>query len=183
MQKGSTTFAFRKLHTRDTHNVFNNRVMIRLMIALPHLVLSSLQDSFRSLEELKAENTLLRHQANVLRRQYPGKVRLRSANRFLLVYPYKLFPALLRAIMIVKPETVISWHRAWYRAWWRWKSRMRVGRPRIDSGRAYRAVADFLPKVFGRVSWSALPRVPNAAAELRRRPKHYIGGCAHPSCG
>jgi len=105
---------------------------MRLMIALLQLVLPNLQNSFRSLEEPKAENTLLRHQANVLRRRYSGKVRLGSAERFLLVYLCKLFPALLRAIIIVKPETVISWHRAGYRAWWRWKSRGSAERPTIE---------------------------------------------------
>jgi hypothetical protein len=43
------------------------------------------------------------------------------------------FPSILNAIVIVKPETVIRWHRRGFRAYWRWKSRRHGGRPRIDS--------------------------------------------------
>jgi hypothetical protein len=45
---------------------------------------------------------------------------------------YRLFPWLLAAIIIVKPETVLRWHRRGFRAYWRWKSWRRRGRPRID---------------------------------------------------
>lgn len=45
---------------------------------------------------------------------------------------YRLFPSILDAITVVKPETVIRWHRRGFRAYWRWKSRRRRGRPRID---------------------------------------------------
>jgi hypothetical protein len=38
----------------------------------------------------------------------------------------------LDAIVIVKPETVLRWHRRGFRAYWRWKSWRRGGRPRID---------------------------------------------------
>jgi hypothetical protein len=44
----------------------------------------------------------------------------------------RLFPPILNAITVVKPETVIRWHRRGFRAYWRWKSRRRGGRPRID---------------------------------------------------
>src|SRR5436189_6365326 len=97
------------------------------------LALMSLHDSFRSREELAAEIILLRHQLIVLRRQVPGRARLHGLDRALLVWLYRLFPALLKAMVIVRPETVIGWHRAGYRAWWRWKSRASAGRPRIDN--------------------------------------------------
>jgi hypothetical protein len=45
---------------------------------------------------------------------------------------YRVFPLLLDAIVIVKPETVIRWHRRGFQACWRWKSRSRSGRPKID---------------------------------------------------
>ncbi|MGA9795975.1 MAG: integrase core domain-containing protein [Rhizomicrobium sp.] len=102
------------------------------MIALLGLVVIYVRDSFRSQEELKAENIVLRHQLNVLRRKAPGKARLRSLDRALFVWLYRLFPSLLGAIAIVKPSTVIGLHRAGYRAWWRWKSRGPVGRPKVD---------------------------------------------------
>jgi transposase InsO family protein len=49
-----------------------------------------------------------------------------------LIWLYRLFPAFLRAVVIVRPETVIGWHRAGYRAWWRWKSRTPAGRLKIE---------------------------------------------------
>src|SRR4051812_4561 len=91
-----------------------------------------LRDSFRSREELKGENILLRHQLDVLRRRVPERVHLQGFDRALFVWLYRLFPSLLRAVVILRPETVIGWHRAGYRAWWRWKSRGPVGRPKID---------------------------------------------------
>src|ERR1022692_2714947 len=48
------------------------------------------------------------------------------------VWMYRLFPSVLNAITVVKPETVIRWHRRGFRAYWRWKSRRRDGRPRIN---------------------------------------------------
>jgi transposase InsO family protein len=56
-------------------------------------------------------------------------VRLWNIDRLLLVWSYRLHPALLDAI-IVQPETVIRWHRRGFRAYWRWKSRHLGGRPR-----------------------------------------------------
>jgi len=52
--------------------------------------------------------------------------------RLLLVWLYRVFPSILNAITVVKPETVIRWHRRGSRAYWHWKSRWRGGRPKID---------------------------------------------------
>ena len=60
-------------------------------------------------------------------------MRLWNIDRLLLVWLYRLYPSLLDAIIVVKPETVIRWHRCGFRAYWRWKSRHVGGRPRIDS--------------------------------------------------
>jgi hypothetical protein len=46
----------------------------------------------------------------------------------------RLWPSLLDAVRVVQPETVLRWHRVGFRTYWRWKSRKRVGRPRIDRG-------------------------------------------------
>ena len=102
------------------------------MIALLGLVLGYLRDSFRSQEQLRAEILLLRHQLNVLRRKNPGSLRLSGSDRALFVWLYRLFPAVLDAVAIVNPQTVIGWHRAGFRAFWRWKSKGPVGRPKID---------------------------------------------------
>ena len=47
--------------------------------------------------------------------------------------PYAVAPNVLDALKIVKPDTVIRWHRAGFRAYWRWKSRSRGGRPRTPA--------------------------------------------------
>src|SRR6266436_2631025 len=84
---------------------------------------------FRSRAALEAEILVLRHQLNVLRRKSPKRVALSNVDRLVLVGLYRLGPAVLEALKIVKPETVICWHRAGFRAYWRWKSRPRAGRP------------------------------------------------------
>jgi transposase InsO family protein len=100
------------------------------MHALAILLICLIRNRFRSAAEIEAENIALRHQLNVLLRKAP-KVRLAGADRALFVFLYRLFPSVLDAIAIVKPETVLRWHRAGFRAWWRWKSRNCGGRPRI----------------------------------------------------
>ena len=59
-------------------------------------------------------------------------MRLRNLDRLIFVWLYRFFPSILNAITVVKPETVIRWHRRGFRAYWRWKSRRRGGRPKID---------------------------------------------------
>jgi transposase InsO family protein len=102
------------------------------MAALAQLLLSCLRDVFRTRAELQSEVIVLRHQLNVLRRKSPKRVQLRWFDRVLFLCFYGLFPSLLGAIAIVKPATVIGWHRASFRAFWRWKSRAPAGRPKID---------------------------------------------------
>jgi hypothetical protein len=86
----------------------------------------------KSRASLEAENLILRQQVIVLRRKSRSRVRLRNLDRLILVWLYRFFPSILNAIAVVKPETVIRWHRRGFRAYWRWKSRRRGGRPRID---------------------------------------------------
>ena len=74
----------------------------------------------------------MRQQLLVLSRKAPKRARLRNIDRLILVWLSRLFPSALDAIVIVKPETVLSWHRRGFRAYWRWKSWRRGGRPRID---------------------------------------------------
>jgi transposase InsO family protein len=74
---------------------------------------------------------VLRQQVIVLSRKSRSRVWLRNIDRLIFVWIYRLFPSILNAITVVKPETVIRWHRRGFRAYWRWKSRRRGGRPRI----------------------------------------------------
>ena len=63
----------------------------------------------------------------------PKRPDLNNTDRFLFVWLYRWFPSVLGAVAIVRPETIIRWHRAGFRAYWRWRSRNRVGRPKISS--------------------------------------------------
>src|SRR4030081_2904584 len=101
------------------------------MIAFLILFLHVLVSPFKTRARLEAEIALLRHQLNVLRRQAPLKPRLTVADRLVFVWLYHLFPAVLNAVTIGQPETVIRWHRTGFRLYWRWKSRARGGRPKI----------------------------------------------------
>ena len=86
---------------------------------------------FRSRASLQAEILTLRHQLNVLRRKSPQRLTFTSIDRLVFAGLYRLAPGVLDALKIVRPETVIRWHRAGFRAYWRWKSRPR--RPRWRS--------------------------------------------------
>src|SRR5260370_41323757 len=88
---------------------------------------------FRSKGRLEAEIIILRHQLNVLRRRMPLRARLTLIDRLIFVWLYRLRPSVLNAVTIVKPETVVRWHREGFGLYWRWKSRTGVGRPRVPS--------------------------------------------------
>src|SRR6478672_8557210 len=83
---------------------------------------------FRLRASLQAEILTLRHQLNVLRRKSPQ--RLTSPASTVWYLPGCIGWHLACWTLIVKPETVIRWHRAGFRAYWRWKSRLRGGRPK-----------------------------------------------------
>ena len=67
--------------------------------------------------QLEAEDLFRCQQLVVLRREFPRRVRLCNINRLLFVWLYRLYPALLNAIIIVEPETVIRWHRRGFHAY------------------------------------------------------------------
>jgi hypothetical protein len=85
---------------------------------------------FRSRASLQIEILTLHHQLNVLRRKSPQRLGFTSIDRLVFAGLYRLAPGVLDALKIVRPETVIRWHRAGSRAYWRWKSRPRSGRPK-----------------------------------------------------
>src|SRR5246127_981223 len=100
------------------------------MTDLFRLILGILASRFKARATLEAENMVLRQQLNVLRRRTPKRPHLNYMDRFLFVWLSRWFPSLLEVVAIVRPETVIRWHRAGFRVYWRWRSRNRVGRPR-----------------------------------------------------
>ncbi|MDI4239007.1 hypothetical protein OZ411_40145 [Bradyrhizobium sp. Arg237L] len=82
---------------------------------------------------LEAENAVLRHQLNVLRRKMRGRVRLTNDDRRFFIQLYRWFPSILQVLTIIQPETLVRWHRAGFRCYWRWKSRPVGGRPQIET--------------------------------------------------
>ena len=102
------------------------------MIAIALLFVRLLCDCFKSRRRLEAEILVLRHQLNVLHRRAPRRLYMTWADRALFVWLYHGFPRILDAITIVRPDTVVRWHRMGFTAYWRWKSRLRGGRPRVD---------------------------------------------------
>ena len=103
------------------------------MIALFCLFLGLLASPFKSKSRLEAENPALRHQLIILRRKVRGRVLLTNSDRLFFIQLYRWFPSILKAITIVRPETLVRWHRAGFRRYWRWKSRFLGGRPQIDA--------------------------------------------------
>ena len=66
-----------------------------------------------------------------LRRQHRGRPQLSSLDRLLWVWLYRIWPQVIDAMVLVKPTTVIQWHRKGFRLFWRWRSR--PGRPKIGT--------------------------------------------------
>jgi putative transposase len=101
--------------------------MIELLIVL----LGALHAALRSRADLIAENLLLRHQLAVLTR--PGRKRppIRVRDKLVRALARRLCRDWRRHLVFVRPETVVRWHRHAWKLFWRWKSRARLGRPRL----------------------------------------------------
>jgi len=87
----------------------------------------------RSRAALQLEVLAVRHQLQVLHRSRHRRVRLAKTDRWLWVLLSRLWTEWRLALVIVKPETVIAWHRRGFRLWWTWKSRRRMGRPTVPT--------------------------------------------------
>src|SRR5947209_3757891 len=103
------------------------------MIALFCLFLALSASPFKSKNRLAAENAALRHQLIVLQRRVRGRIQLTNGDRLFLVTLYRWFPSVLKTITIVRPETLLRWHRAGFRRYWRWRSRSLGGRSQIGA--------------------------------------------------
>src|ERR1700756_3554637 len=97
------------------------------------LVWSVLVLLFRSRASLEAEILILRHQLNIQRRHLPKRLASNAMDRLIFVGLYRLVPNTIKALTILRPETVVRWHRAGFRSYWRWKSRPRSGRPTVPA--------------------------------------------------
>src|SRR5258708_97806 len=105
------------------------------MIGLLCLVLAVRASPLKSKIRLEAENAVLRHQLIVLRRKLRGRGQFANSDRWFFVQLYRWFPSILQVLTIIRPETLIHWHRSGFRYYWRWKSRSLGRRPQIQPGR------------------------------------------------
>ena len=101
------------------------------MVETLKTLLGTLLLLFRSRSQLQVEILVLRRQLIVLRRTAPKRVRLRALDRLLFVLLYRLWPGILDSVAVIRPDTIVRWHRRGFRALWWWKSRRRLGRPGI----------------------------------------------------
>jgi len=98
------------------------------MPGMIELLLHWLASLVKSRRRLEAENLVLRHQVNILRRQASRRLRLSNADRLIFAWLHHLCPSVVDAVAIIRPETAIRWHRQGFRTFWHWKSRSRGGR-------------------------------------------------------
>ena len=133
------------------------------MLDLCRLIFGMVIDLLRSRVALEAEILILRQQINVLRRTRPKRPPFISIDRLILGGVCRLFPKMYDALAIVRPDTVIRWHRAGFRSYWRWKSRRRP---------------DFVRRDFGQVALDEAVRGEAVVApvRLRHRQRDPISG-------
>src|SRR5712671_3595113 len=111
-------------------------------------VLQTLRTSTHSRATLQLEILALRHQLQVLQRTRSRRLRLTRTDRSLWGLLSSIWTGWRTALVIVKPETVIAWHRRGFRLWWTWKSQRRIGRPTVptDIRTLIRTMADANPR-------------------------------------
>jgi putative transposase len=91
-----------------------------------------LASTLRTRASLQLEILALRHQLVVLHRTNKKRIRLRASDRVLWIVLSQFWPRWRNCLLLVKPDTVIAWHRKGFRLYWKWKSRRpRIGRPSI----------------------------------------------------
>jgi hypothetical protein len=103
------------------------------MIALLCFFLTLFTSLFKSKSRLEAENAALRHQLTVLQRKIRGRVQFTNTDRVFFIQLYRWCPSVLKAMLIIRPKTLVRWHRAGLHRYWRWKSRSAGGRPQVDA--------------------------------------------------
>ena len=104
-----------------------------VMMSVLLSVLLTLRTWAHSRAALQLEVLALRDQLQVLQRSRPRRLRLATIDRWLWVVLSRVWTEWRAALVIVKPETVIAWHRRGFRLWWTWKSRHRTGRPALPA--------------------------------------------------
>ena len=95
-------------------------------------LLLTLRTCARSRAVLHLEVLALRHQLQVQQRTRPRRLQLTKPDLCFWSVLSRIWAGWRAALVIVKPETVIAWHRRGFRLWWVWKSRRRMGRPTVS---------------------------------------------------
>jgi transposase InsO family protein len=129
------------------HGIRSRHIMSVLLA-----VLLTLRSCARSRAVLQLELLALRHQLQVLQWTRPRRVRLEKANRWLWMWLSRVWTDWRPALVIMKPETVLAWHRRGFRKFWTWKSRRRRGRPTVPLRVLIRTMSQTNPR------WGA-PRI------------------------
>src|SRR5262245_17438970 len=111
--------------SRSIREIIIVSTMTPFFIALLALVSST----FRTRAAQQAEIVALRHQIAVLQQSAPRRLRLRQSDRLLWIWLSRCWPAWRHWLRILKPDTVVRWHRTAFARYWTWKSRRRPGRP------------------------------------------------------
>src|SRR5215472_9888695 len=129
LREAAARSPFRKIGTELNPRAFRHPTALRqsrAMIAVVVAFLAAVRDLIRRRADLEAELLALRHQVLVLQR-HGRRARLRAGDRLA-----GLWSRWREALIAVRPETVIAWHRLGFRLFWRWKSRRRGrGRPAV----------------------------------------------------
>jgi hypothetical protein len=110
------------------------------MLDFVRFLTRAVADLLRARAALLAENALLRQQLIVARRKLAGRVRWSPWQRLSMVLASRWAPRWQSALLLVKPDTILRWHRAGFRAVWRWRSRPR-GRPPTPKAAMIRRMA------------------------------------------
>ena len=140
-----------------------------------------LSSFFRSRYDLGLEILALRQQLCVLNRKHP-QPRLQSSDRLFWVLLHRLWPGWRNALIVVKPETVIAWHRAGFRLFWRFRSRSKnLGRPKINA-EIRSAIKQMTEE---NATWGA-PRIHGELLKLgfevsERTVSRFFAGCLLPT--
>ena len=142
------------------------------MLKLARSIVSVLARRFRSRATLELENLALRHQLRVLRRQRPGRPWLFAVDRLLWIWLCRLWPGCLEVMVLVKPATVVQWHRQGFRLFWRWRSRS--GRPSVD-----REIRDLIRQMSSANPLWGAPRIHGELAQARHRGQSSYGRQVH----
>jgi transposase InsO family protein len=107
--------------------------MLPAVFGLLAVLFGLLRAAFRDRGDLAAENLLLRHQLAVLTRPTGRRPRLRRRDKLVWMLARRLCRDWRRHLVLVRPETVVAWHRRGWRLFWWWRSRCPLGRPRLSA--------------------------------------------------